>query len=285
MATADELKRRADLDRIVGQFSLFGQGPPDIQNQLTSLAFGRVNGQSAITPLSVEVAGWAPLFLGPETLTQLIDRGIQETVMAFGDFEDSSFGSFGNTFSNPSFMTSVPQAGGSDLLSTLAGIAGQFLIGNQQEDVIKQQIRLLMAQQGVAQGFAAGPVLGAIGTGIVQGAGGAAAAAGVQAVANMLGLGSAVSPTSALAVSAQGSCPPMSPRMPAVIQLPDRCGRPVDYVRRGKALLYRSDLASAKRVQRVASRARRTGRNTRRSSSRTTTLCGGCTKPIGACAC
>lgn len=73
-------------------------------------------------------------------------------------------------------------------------------------------------------------------------------------------------------------------RLPAVIPVNDpRTGRPVDYVRRGRAVLYNSDFASAKRVQRIAARARR--RVGRRSAPRGAELCGTCFAGKSACKC
>jgi len=94
-----------------------------------------------------------------------------------------------------------------------------------------------------------------------------------------LGIGAAVS-----SLTTGGSCPQPRRGLPQVIQMMDQCGRPVDYVKRGRAVLYGSDFQAAKRVQRIAGRARR--RSGRATSRRITTLCNTCTRPVGAgCAC
>jgi len=76
-----------------------------------------------------------------------------------------------------------------------------------------------------------------------------------------------------------------SSKLPTVIEMRDAKGRRVDYVRRGRPLLYSSDVAAAKRVRKTASRVRRAVPKLRASSRVFTDLCAGCTRPVGQCAC
>ena len=85
----------------------------------------------------------------------------------------------------------------------------------------------------------------------------------------------------ALATSAL--MPGMGMRLPRRIQVPDGRGGTREYVSRGRPILYSGDLTAARRVTRVASRARRARPRSRRLSQQVMMLQRGPIEVCGAC--
>ena len=91
---------------------------------------------------------------------------------------------------------------------------------------------------------------------------------------------------SGLAGAAAGQAlvaPSMGMRLPRRLQIPDGRGGVREYVSRGRPVLYSGDISAAKRVRRVASRARRTSPRRRSLGQQVIALQGGVHNVCGKC--
>lgn len=168
----------------------------------------------------------------------------------------------------------VPVGTGNPLID-LANVAAMFFLARQQQQAAPAMFAGAGGASQLAAFCAQNPALCA---------GANAAAAGLVPggmVANALGL--TQGQANALIADMPIGIGCNAPRLPATVtQIDPRTGKMVRYTRDSLVALKRTDLSAAKRVNRVARRARGA---TRRRSSPYTTLCGRCFRTMNHCSC